>query len=654
MRLLSKQSALVAIGLTGLISLSACGGGNDPDYQLQILHFADVDGDQGVSSASVGNFSGLVSKFKAQYPNNTLILSSGDNYNAGPRADVSADESLTSLFRSVRGSESVAPGVYRGDIAFTDLLGVQAAALGNHELDKGAAVFASVVGAGADWNGTSYPYLSYNADFSAEPSLTGLVVPNGTDLSEAKGKLAGWVKTTVNGEVIGIIGASAPYFSKITSPGGIVFSGCDTACDGTNSASLAAALAPVLQAGVNEIAAAGINKIIMLSHMQKIDVELELAKLLTGVDVIIAGGSNARFGNSNLRPGETSAGKYPTVVTTGSNVTAVVNVDGDYKYLGRLIVPFDSKGNVMANYVDYSRSDAYATSSTPTAGGVTPNNSIIALKDALLSLVAESEGDVYGFTSVYLEGGRPMIRSEETNLGRLAAESLLWYAKSFDSSVSIALRNGGGIRASIGQVVALPGSSETTKEPPSVIQGVREAGGISALAIQTTLAFNNDLSLITLTASEVKEILEFAIAAAPGGGRWPHVAGLSFSFDPALPEGTRIQSIKAGDDVIVSGGVIQGDANRVLRVATLRFLAEGGDGWPVPQGPSLNRVDLTSGSTNTLTGPATFAGIGTEQDALARYLRDGLAGRVFDQAETPPALDERIQNLSVRADTVLQ
>ena len=160
MNLPTKRSALVAIGFTSLLSLAACGGGNDPDYQLQILHFADVDGDQGVSSASVGNFSGLVAKFKAQFPNNTLVLSSGDNYNAGPRADVSADESLAALLQSVRGSAVAAPGVYRGDIAFTDLLGVQAAALGNHELDKGTAVFASVVAAGADWNGTGYPYLS--------------------------------------------------------------------------------------------------------------------------------------------------------------------------------------------------------------------------------------------------------------------------------------------------------------------------------------------------------------------------------------------------------------------------------------------------------------------------------------------------------------
>jgi len=651
--LLSKRSVFVAIGFSSLLSLAACGGGNDPDYQLQILHFADVDGDQGVSSASVGNFSGLVAKFKAQFPNNTLVLSSGDNYNAGPRADVSSDESLASLFQSIRGSEVAAPGVYRGDIAFTDLLGVQAAALGNHELDKGTAVFASVVAAGANWNGTGYPYLSYNADFSGESSLATLVVPNGTELSEAKGKLAGWVKTTVNGETIGIIGASAPYFAKITSPGNIVFKGCDAACDGTNSASLAAALAPVLQAGVNEMTAAGINKIVMLSHMQKIDVELELAKLLTGVDVIIAGGSNARFGNANLRVGERSAGKYPTVVTTGSNVTAVVNVDGDYKYLGRLIVPFDSKGNVLENYFDYSRSDAYATSDNPTAGGVTPNSSIVALKDALLSLVTDLEGDVYGVTSVYLEGARPMIRSEETNLGNLTADSMLWYARSFDSTVSVALKNGGGIRASIGQIVALPGSSATTKEPPTAIQGIREEGGISALAIKNTLAFNNDLALVSLTVSELKAILEHGLKSL-GSGAWPHVSGLAVSFDPSRPEGDRIRSLKVGDDVLISGGVIQGDANRFVRAVTLGFLAGGGDGYPYPTGATVNRVDLFADSLNTLTGSSTFADVGSEQDALARYLRDSLAGQVFDKAETPPALDERIQNLSVRSDTVLQ
>lgn len=47
----------------------------------------------------------------------------------------------------------------------------------------------------------------------------------------------------------------------------------------------------------------------------------------------------------------------------------------------------------------------------------------------------------------------------------------------------------------------------------------------------------------------------------------------------------------------------------------------------------------------------TFDTPGSEQDALARYLRQ--IG-VFTQADTPPAQDTRIQNLSARPDTVLQ
>ena len=126
------------------------------------------------------------------------------------------------------------------------------------------------------------------------------------------------------------------------------------------------------------------------------------------------------------------------------------------------------------------------------------------------------------------------------------------------------------------------------------------------------------------------------------------------SFDPSRPEGDRIRSLKVGDDVLISGGVIQGDANRFVRAVTLGFLAGGGDSYPYPTGATVNRVDLSADSLNTLTGSSTFADVGSEQDALARYLRDGLAGQVFDKAETPPALDERIQNLSVRSDTVLQ
>ena len=52
---------------------------------------------------------------------------------------------------------------------------------------------------------------------------------------------------------------------------------------------------------------------------------------------------------------------------------------------------------------------------------------------------------------------------------------------------------------------------------------------------------------------------------------------------------------------------------------------------------------------------ARFAGDGTEQDALAEYLaaRHGSAGAAFSQADTPASLDLRLQNLALRADSIV-
>ncbi|MEB3212745.1 MAG: hypothetical protein VKL39_15400 [Leptolyngbyaceae bacterium] len=94
-----------------------------------------------------------------------------------------------------------------------------------------------------------------------------------------------------------------------------------------------------------------------------------------------------------------------------------------------------------------------------------------------------------------------------------------------------------------------------------------------------------------------------------------------------------------------------GDTTELFRIVTLSFLADGGDGYPFPTGPAANRVDLTEEGVQT--GDATFADDGTEQDALAEYLFDNFFNTPFDEADTGPALDERIQNLNFRDDTVL-
>jgi hypothetical protein len=101
--------------------------------------------------------------------------------------------------------------------------------------------------------------------------------------------------------------------------------------------------------------------------------------------------------------------------------------------------------------------------------------------------------------------------------------------------------------------------------------------------------------------------------------------------------------------VIAENGSLVGDPDRVIKIVTLNFLADGGDGYPYPD-LGENRVDLNDRlAGNPMT---TFAPPGTEQDALATFLANNHAdvANAFNQEETSPAKDERIQNLNERAD----
>jgi len=104
----------------------------------------------------------------------------------------------------------------------------------------------------------------------------------------------------------------------------------------------------------------------------------------------------------------------------------------------------------------------------------------------------------------------------------------------------------------------------------------------------------------------------------------------------------------------VRGGALAGDPTRTFRMVTLNFLAGGGDSYPFPTDAAANRVDLFS-STAPLTGAATFSGDGTEQDALAEYLKlnHGTASKAYNQPETTAALDLRLQNTALRSDQVI-
>ncbi|MEL6319399.1 MAG: 5'-nucleotidase C-terminal domain-containing protein, partial [Cyanobacteria bacterium J06626_14] len=445
--------------------------------------------------------------------------------------------------------------------------------------------------------------------------------------------------------------------------------------DSTPTSEQLDALAAEIQLEVDALLAANpdLDKVILLAHMQQFSIELGLAERLENVDIIVAGGSNTRLVDENdrLRAGDTSQGEYPQFVTNaGGTTTAVVNTDGSYKYVGRLVIEFDEDGNIIPESYDPEVSGAYATDEQGVADLNAENlvdPEVQEIADAIEAQIVATESNVFGISDVFLNGNRSGIetpddpdgvRTQETNLGNLTADANLAEAKAADPSVVVSIKNGGGIRASIGQTFVPAGSTEAVRVPNEEIPGVKPEGGISQNDISTTLAFNNGLTLLTLTKQELVDVLEHGISAVPEvAGQFPQISGVKFSYDPDLAAGDRILNAGIFDESdnlvteLVRDGEIVGDTNETFRIVTLSFLADGGDGYPFPTDASANRVDLTQEGVQT--GDATFADDGTEQDALAEFLFDNFFETSFDQVDTGRDLDERIQNLNFREDTIL-
>ena len=124
------------------------------------------------------------------------------------------------------------------------------------------------------------------------------------------------------------------------------------------------ALADIIQREVDALTGRGINKVILLAHMQQIAIEKELATRLSDVDIIVAGGSNTILADATdrLRPGDESTGAYPLLLESAvDEPVLLVNSDGDYRYLGRLVVDFDREGVALPESVDPYVSGAFAT-----------------------------------------------------------------------------------------------------------------------------------------------------------------------------------------------------------------------------------------------------------------------------------------------------
>lgn len=647
------------------------------DFTLQLLHLADAEAGL-LASQTAPNLAALVDAFDGTHPN-TLILAGGDNYIPGPFAAAGTDAAVAATH--TRGNNPFA-----ADIEIHNRIGVEASTIGNHEFDFGTNAFSDAI------NDTNFPYLSSNLDFSGDAGISARYQETvGTGLEEASTltkKIVPSCVVTKGTEKIGLVGVTTQIVESISSTGAVEVKGF--AGDGSETNNMAL-LASQVQPVINDLKSQGVDKIVLMAHLQQIAFEQQLAPLLTDVDIILAAGSNTRLGDTNDVPvaftghGANFAGNYP-IYTAGADglPTVIVNTDNEFTYLGRLVADFDSDGvlivpNLTANT---AVNGAYAATAANVAAawGVAevnlPTTAFAAgtkgalvkqITDAVQGVINAKDGDIRGYTDVYLEGERNFVRNQETNLGDISADSMIFVGQAALPSAPhiAALKNGGGIRAAIGAVDVVTGA----KLPPIANPGAgKPAGAVSLLDIENSMRFNNSLMVCDTTPAGLKAILEHGVAnAGTGSGRFPQIGGIRFSYDPAATAGSRIQSIvltDGNDNItgrVVSAGAIRPDAPATITLVTLNFLANGGDTYPFKANADNFRYLLSDGSLSAAVSETLDFTVGvpvnilSEQLALSNYLQSRYATPVaaYDIAETVPALDTRIQGLNVRTDNVL-
>lgn len=319
------------------------------------------------------------------------------------------------------------------------------------------------------------------------------------------------------GEKIGLIGLTPQDTPEMASPGNNI-----TFTDPSEA----------VQAEVDKLTEMGVNKIIVLSHSGYV-VDQRVAAETTGVDVIVGGHSNTYLSNSSDR----AQGPYPTMV----GATAIVSAYAYGKFLGELNVTFDDDGNVLSASGEPLSMDAGVAEDADVKARIA--EAAVPLDEIRQKVVAEA--------ATMIEGDRGVCRVQECAMGNLVADAMLERVKS--QGISIAITNSGGLRSSI------------------------DAGDVTMGEVLTVLPFQNTLSTFFINGATLVAALENGVSQVEEvKGRFPQVAGLTFTWNPAIaPNEGRVSDVmvKAGD------GWVPIDPAATYGVVSNNFVRGGGDGY---------------------------------------------------------------------------
>ena len=459
-----------------------------------------------------------------------------------------------------QGETSVSASQGAVAIELMNMAGYDAAAPGNHEFDYGYENLTKLAGA------AQFPILAANITYNGELAFGDNVVFE-----------------TEDGVKLGVFGLDTPEAKTKSHPGktvGVEFAASED-------------MYAVAQAQVDELTKAGCDYIICLGHLG-IDDEtaaaanrsIDLLEKVTGIDVFIDGHSHSTLDQIAEKTNENRTVGGTVVTSTGTklaNIGVVMIKDGEI-----------TTDNVSSEVI-----------------AAAEDSEITARAAAIRAEIEKEYGAAFAASEVLLNGDKaPGNRTEETNLGDLITDAILWYATKDGEDMGVAkenvvaLTNGGGIRAPIA------------------------IGDISKNDVNTVLPFGNTVAYITIKGEALLEALEASTYTTPDAvGGFPQVAGISFTIDTTktydqgdLYPGSTYYAPKSINRVTidsVNGQAFDPEATYV--VVTNDFTAAGGD-------------------TYYAFSVATVVDTGTPMDeALMAYITEVLEGTVPADKYAEPA-----------------
>ncbi|GGE07357.1 multifunctional 2',3'-cyclic-nucleotide 2'-phosphodiesterase/5'-nucleotidase/3'-nucleotidase [Aureimonas endophytica] len=395
---------------------------------------------------------------------------------------------------------------YKGRDAaeFMNHIGFEAMAVGNHEFDDGPPTLADFA------NRIHFPLLTANIDLSGEPDLKAGILP--------------FTVVEKGGEKLGIVGLSPRETPELSSPGkALVFEDP----------------IPAARRAVAALEEQGIDKIVLLSH-SGYETDKRIAAAVDGIDVIVGGHSHTLLSNSD----KAAAGPYPTLVKNPSGREVPIVQAASYgKYLGEVHLVFDDAGNVTSAKGDPILLDA----------SIAEDAEFKARVAELAKPLEEMRAKVVAKVAGPVDGNRDTCRLGECSMGVLVTDAMLDRVK--DQGVSIAIMNGGGLRASI------------------------DEGDVTMGEVLTVLPFQNTLATFRLKGAEIVAALENGVSQVQDrAGRFPQVAGLQIDWSPQGVAGeNRIRAVrvKSGDAWVPI------DPAATYGVVSNNYMRTGGDGYKV-------------------------------------------------------------------------